>query len=140
MLRADACKATRGSSMALGRRVRNMKLSERNRDLTLRLERDGAQAVAVLERCSTLAVASSLGSPLEPSFASAADSERGLVARVGALLRSASRPEAVPSRLVVSYRSLLPNNTLVLTAQRLAPLGSRSASAAPAAQRGRWTS
>jgi hypothetical protein len=39
---------------------------------------------------------------------------------------------------MVSLEALLPNNTLVLTAQRQAPLGPRSASAAPAAQRERW--
>jgi len=116
----------------------NMKSLERNRDLTFPLEREGARAGAVLERCRTRSVASRPRSASSSSVTSAAIRRRSLVASFGAALRSASRHERCgASTSVFSVNALLPNNTLVLTAQRQAPLGSRSASAAPAAQRHR---
>ena len=151
-------KPTRLSS-SVGLRLRDERMNaERNRILNPNKQHWGAELVGAVIGCAGCTVAW----PLRPSFryssTSAGSLKLGRVASFRAQLRLASRQKvqlrvassvgtqphvAVRSEgavCVASYASLrstsLPNNTLVLTAQRLAPLGPRSV-AAPAAQRGR---
>jgi hypothetical protein len=133
--------------------------AERNRSLQARRQRYGARSAVAISRCASRTVASRSASASVPAFRAYARSQLRRVALFGAHLRSslrrkvqlgmasqvvacrrmAVRPDRTASVASFTFlRSIsLPTNTLVLTAQRLAPLGPRSARAAPAAQRGR---
>ena len=147
-------------SGGVGLRLRDERMNaERNRSLKPNTQRWGAELEGAVIACAGRTVASGLRSSSRHSSNSSASSRLDRVALFRAQLRSAWRRRVqlrVASSLaaqpnvavhsessagVASYALLrsisLPNNTLVLTAQRLAPLGPRSV-AAPAAQRGRW--
>ena len=121
-------------------------------------QRWGAESVGAVIARAGRAVASRLRSFSQHSSTKSATSKLSRVASFRAQLRLARRQKverrvmsslAVQSGVAVASSSALfhhrlqfrcsplPNNTLVLTAQRLAPLGPRSI-AAPAAQRERW--
>ena len=132
-----------------------------NRCLQARRQHHGAELAAIIRVRASCTVVSQLRSPSQPASLRVAVSKLGQVASFRAQLRSSSsefrscrfpvasslavqRSGAV--RLVSASRASsftflrstsLPNNALVPTANRHAPVGSRSQSAAPAAQRGR---
>ena len=130
--------------------------SERNRSGCQQHEREGANSVAALRTGTVCNSDSQLRSSLGSQRCRISFAPSVVVPSLGAQLRSslrdacissrravpsrhiASRSQAAWSRRSISVRGCpLPNKRFELTAQRLAPLGSRSA-AAPAAQPRRW--
>ena len=143
-------------------RGKNEMSTERNRSLQVRSECDGAASAAIISLSADCAVASQLRSSLQFPSGTFVVGKLGQSASLRAQLRSSltefqSGNFAVVSLLAAQRRSAvrsvsascasrstclrstsLPNKALVPTANRHAPFGSRSQSAAPAAQRGRY--
>ena len=142
--------------------AKNEMSTKGNRSLQVRQQHDGAEFPAIISVRASCTVASQLRSSSQPASIRVAVSKLGQVASFRAQLRS-SPPEFQNGRLVAAsslavqcsgavrlasaepastftfLRSTsLPNNALVPTANRHAPVGSRSQSTAPAAQRGRY--
>ena len=142
-------------------RGKNEMSTERNRSLQVRSECHGAASAAIISLFAGCAVASQLRSSLQFPSGTFVVGKLGQSASLRAQLRSSltefqSGSFAVVSLLAAQCRSAvrsvsascasrsiflrsasLPNNALVPTANRHAPVGSRSV-AAPAAQRGRY--
>ena len=137
--------------------------TERSRGVQVRYQLHGAESAAIVSLRASRAVVSQLRSSTHLTSSSVAVPKLGQATSFRAQLRSSS-PEfqsgrsAVASSLAAEGRGAvrsvsascasrftflrstsLPNNALVPTANRHAPVGSRSV-AAPAAQRGRWAS
>ena len=139
----------------------NEMIPERN-PLSLHRNLHGANSVATMSRPAVFIAASWSGHRSAVASPAASSSKLGQAVSLRAQLRSssaqsrscqfrvasslaASRRVAVRSDSIAASSSFtflrstsLPNNALVPTAHRHAPVGSRSQSAAPAAQRGRY--